>query len=110
MQKLFNVSTLDEDDPEWLEIKQFLMTGLVPEGLNTSERKAFILRTLKFTMIENVLYRLGRDGIIRRCVPRHARPHRSLKKLMEGIQVDILLQNYSQENFAGRTMVGTNNT
>ena len=71
--ELFNVDTLEDDDPEWLEIKQFLLTGMVPEGLNTSERKAFILRTLKFTMIENVLYRLGRDGIIRRCVPRSAR-------------------------------------
>ena len=39
-----------------MEVEQFLLTGLMPEGLNTSERKAFILRTLKFTMIENVPY------------------------------------------------------
>ena len=38
--ELFNVDTLEDDDPEWLEIKQFLLTGMVPEGLNTSERKA----------------------------------------------------------------------
>ena len=46
----------------------------MPEGLNTSKRKAFILRASKFTMTENVLYQLGRDSILRRCVPRHARP------------------------------------
>ena len=71
--ELFQVAGFVDDDPEWTDIRTFLSTGLVPEGLNTSERKAFILRTLKFTIIEQALYRLGRDGIIRRCVPRSAR-------------------------------------
>ena len=57
-----------------MDIKTFLLTGgLVPKGLNTSERKTFILKTLNFTIIDKALYRLGRDGIIRRCVPRSAR-------------------------------------
>ena len=63
---------LDDEDPEWSDIRTFLSTGLVLEGLNTSERKAFILKTLKFTIIKQALYRLGGDGIIRRCVPRSA--------------------------------------
>ena len=71
--ELFQVACLDDEDLEWLDIRTFLTTGIVPEGMNTSERKAFILKTLKFTMIEQALYRLGRDGIIKRCVPRSAR-------------------------------------
>ena len=67
------LTCLENEDPKWLDIRIFLTTGRVPEGLNTSERKAFILKTLKFTMIEQALYRLGRDGILRRCVPRSAR-------------------------------------
>ena len=71
--ELFQVDCLHDEDPEWMDIKTFLLTGLVPEGLNTNERKAFILKTLKFTIIDKALYCLGRDGIIRRCVPRSAR-------------------------------------
>ena len=106
--ELFNVDTLEDDDPEWLEIKQFLLTGMVSEGLNTSERKAFILRTLKFTMIGNVLYRLGRDGIIRRCVPRSAR----VQVIEEAHGGDsggaFFLRDNCQEDFTNWTMVGTN--
>lgn len=54
-------------------MKQYLATGKTPKGISTSERKAFILRTVKFTMIDKELYKLGRDGILRRCVPSHAR-------------------------------------
>ena len=73
MLSYFQVEYLHDEDPEWMDIKTFLLTGLVPEGLNTSERKAFILKIVKFTIIDKALYRLGRDGIIRRCVPRSAR-------------------------------------
>ena len=71
--ELFQVKCLHDEDPEWMDIGTFLLIGLVPEGLNTSKRKAFILKTLKFTIIDKALYCLGRDGIIRRCVPRSAR-------------------------------------
>ena len=60
--ELFQVEYLHDEDPEWMEIRTFLLIGLVLEGLNTSERKAFILKTLKFTIIDKALYRLGRDG------------------------------------------------
>ena len=90
--KLFNVDTLEDDDPEWLEIKQFPMIGMVPEGLNTSERKEFILRTLKFTMIENVLYR-DSDGMASlEDVCLEMPDFKSLKRLMEETQVGILPQ------------------
>lgn len=67
------ITYLENQDPKGLDIRIFLTTGRVPEGLNTSERKAFILKTLKFIIIEQALYRLGRDGILRRCVSRSAR-------------------------------------
>lgn len=40
----------------------------MPTDLTTSQRKSFILKSLKFTMIGNELYHLGRDGVLRRCV------------------------------------------
>ena len=45
--EFFQVECLHEKDPEWMEIRTFLLSGLVPQGLNTSERKASIQKTLK---------------------------------------------------------------
>ena len=55
--KLFQVEYSHDEDPKWMDIRKG----------NTSERKAFILKTLKFTIIDQVVYRLGRDGIIHCC-------------------------------------------
>ena len=54
-------------------MKIYLLTGKTPGGLTTNERKTFVLKSMKFTMIEGELYRLGRDAILRRCVPNSAR-------------------------------------
>ena len=49
------------------------MTGKVLEGASTSERKALVIKLVQFIVISHELYRMGADGILRRCVPMSAR-------------------------------------
>ena len=95
------LTCLENEDPEWLDIRTFLTIGRVLEGLITSERKIFILKTLKFTMIEHALYRLGRDGILRRCVPRSARQQLVIEEAHAGdagdhFAAEITIKKYLQ--------------
>lgn len=39
------------------------------EQLDTNERKPFIIKAMKFTLIEEDLFRLCIDGVLRRCIP-----------------------------------------
>lgn len=74
MSQLFQVESLHDENPEWwADKKTFLLIGLVPDGLNTSERKYFILKTLKFTIIDAKLYHLGKNVILHQCVLQSAR-------------------------------------
>ncbi|MCO5607130.1 hypothetical protein L7F22_061323 [Adiantum nelumboides] len=64
---------VEELDPEWLEVQDFLQTGKFPEDWSQSRKKGLIVKSLKFTIIGSSLYRLGIDGVLRRCVPISAR-------------------------------------
>ncbi|MCO5577970.1 hypothetical protein L7F22_031807 [Adiantum nelumboides] len=46
----------------------FLLTGLLPEGLLSSKKYAFMRRARKYKMLDDVLYMKGSDLILR-CVP-----------------------------------------
>ncbi|MCO5585886.1 hypothetical protein L7F22_039820 [Adiantum nelumboides] len=72
--KLFQTAiAVEELDPEWLEVQDFLQNGKIPEDWSQSRKKGLIVKSLKFTIIGGSLYRLGIDGVLRRYVPISAR-------------------------------------
>ncbi|MCO5593154.1 hypothetical protein L7F22_047160 [Adiantum nelumboides] len=60
---------VEEFDPEWMEVQEFLQTGKILEDWPQSRKMSLIVKSLKFTIIGNCLYRLGIGGVLRRCVP-----------------------------------------
>ena len=57
-----------ELDTEGAEIASYLQTGELPIGWIMRQKKALMLRARNYTWVANTLYRLGRDGVLRRCV------------------------------------------
>ncbi|MCO5605881.1 hypothetical protein L7F22_060066 [Adiantum nelumboides] len=73
--ELFQITatTVEEFDPEWVEVYEFLQSGKIPDGWSNSRKKGLVIKSLKFTLIDGSLYKLGIDGILQRCVPISAR-------------------------------------
>ena len=78
--ELFVVTTVQEMhedshdwEPELMEIRMYLVTSEVPERARTSERKAFVIKMVQFTMIAGELYRMGTNRVPRRYMPMSAR-------------------------------------
>ncbi|MCO5604039.1 hypothetical protein L7F22_058196 [Adiantum nelumboides] len=67
------VVAVEELDPKWMEVHEFLQSGKIPKDWSNSRKKGLIVKSLKFTLIGGSLYRLGIDGVLRRCVPISAR-------------------------------------
>ncbi len=57
-----------EMDIEGSEIASYLRTGEFPMGWSMRQKKALILRARNYTWVTSALYRLERDGVLRRCV------------------------------------------
>ncbi|MCO5589463.1 hypothetical protein L7F22_043430 [Adiantum nelumboides] len=68
--ELFQITAaaVEELDPEWIEVQEFLQNGKIIEDWSNSRKKGLIIKSLKFTLIGGSLYRLGIDGVLRRCV------------------------------------------
>ena len=63
------VLQVSPDQPStYADIKEFLISGTVPEGLNREEKSIFVHKAGPYTLVKNVLFKLGADDSIRRCV------------------------------------------
>ena len=52
----------------------YLLTGRYPDGLNWEEKMVFQFRVVPYTLIRGVLFRMGADEKMRRCLePKHRR-------------------------------------
>ncbi|MCO5559474.1 hypothetical protein L7F22_013074 [Adiantum nelumboides] len=73
--ELFKTSAIavEEIDPKWMEVQEFLQSGKIPKDWSNSRKKGLIVKSLKFTLIGGSPYRLGIDGVLRRCVAINAR-------------------------------------
>ncbi|MCO5566914.1 hypothetical protein L7F22_020598 [Adiantum nelumboides] len=56
-------AAIEELDPKWMEVQEFLQSGKIPEDWPNSRKKGLIVKCLKFTFIGGSLYRLGIDGV-----------------------------------------------
>ncbi|MCO5587405.1 hypothetical protein L7F22_041354 [Adiantum nelumboides] len=56
-----------------MEVQEFLQSEKIPEDWSNSRKKGLIVKSLRFALIGGSLYRLGIDGVLRRCVPISAR-------------------------------------
>ena len=64
--EVFHISGLEESD--YSEIIQYLTQGKYPDGFNREEKMVFQNTVAPFTLIRGVLFRMGPDDQLRRCL------------------------------------------
>ena len=55
--------------PWYADFANFIVCGILPEGLNSSQNKRFLFDAKKYFWDEPYLFRECADHVIRRCVP-----------------------------------------
>jgi hypothetical protein len=68
---LFTVNMVDD---YFSDIVQFLSTGMAPSEMTVAQKKQLVVKETNYQLIAGNLYKLGADGILRRCVLEHERP------------------------------------
>jgi hypothetical protein len=58
----------EEEDADFKVIKDYLLTSTYPEGLSREEKSVFQHRVAPYCMIREVLFRIGADEKLRRCL------------------------------------------
>ncbi|KAK0604452.1 hypothetical protein LWI29_015827 [Acer saccharum] len=58
-----------DSEPWYADLVNYLVSGVVPEDLNSQGRKMFITKAKKYFWDDPYLYTHGPDSVIRRCVP-----------------------------------------
>jgi hypothetical protein len=61
-------------DDHFVEIVQFLSTGMAPREYTIIQKKQLVVRAADFSLIAGQLYKMGPDEILRRCVMEAERP------------------------------------
>jgi hypothetical protein len=61
-------------DDYFIDIVQFLSTGMAPSDMMVVQKKKLVVKVVDYQLIAGSLYKLGADGILRRCVVEHERP------------------------------------
>ena len=81
---------IDVPTTDWYdEMMQFFYTGLFPSTFSRDQRKRLALQSRHYKVIADQLYRIGGDGLLRRCVPPHetnvvlAEAHQGIGTLLE---------------------------
>ena len=69
--KLLAISKFDD---HFIEIVQFLSTGLEPREYTIIQKKQLVVHAADFSLIAGQLYKMGPDEILRRCVMEVERP------------------------------------
>jgi hypothetical protein len=58
-------------DDYFTNIVEFLNTGATPSEHDIAQKKQLVVRVTNYQLIAGTLYKLGADGILRRCVLEH---------------------------------------
>jgi hypothetical protein len=66
--------TIINIDDHFVEIVQFLSTGMAPSEYTIPQKKQLVVQTTDFSLIAGQLYKMGPDEILRRCVMEVERP------------------------------------
>jgi hypothetical protein len=62
---LFNVDVIH---PEYADIIHYLDKGIFPEAYSEKQKQRLVYRAEPYTLISGLLYKQGKDGILRRCI------------------------------------------
>jgi hypothetical protein len=65
---------LEKLNDHFVEIVQFLSTGMAPSEYTITQKKQLVVCTAYFSLIVGQLYKVGPDEILRRCVMEVERP------------------------------------
>ena len=72
--QLFAIHMMDDQNHEFNAIIHFLITGYVPKGISTNQKKHLVIRDTDYTLIMGHLYKLGVDEVLHHCVFNYERP------------------------------------
>jgi hypothetical protein len=81
---MHNYFSVQVADAYFVDIIEYLSTGIAPQEFNTAHKKNQVVRVANYQLIAGHLYKMGEDNILRRCVLEHER-HRILPESHEGI-------------------------
>jgi transposase InsO family protein len=62
---LFNVDVIH---PEYVDIIHYLDKGTFPENCSKKQKQRLVYRAESYTLISGILYKQGKNGILRRCI------------------------------------------
>jgi hypothetical protein len=61
-------------DDYFIDIVHFSSIGMAPSDMRVTQKKYLVLKDEDYQLIVGILYKLGTNGILRRCVVKHERP------------------------------------
>jgi hypothetical protein len=61
-------------DDYFAEIVQFFSTRMAPSDMTVAQKKQLVVKAVDYQLIAGNIYKLGIDGILRRCVLEHEIP------------------------------------
>jgi hypothetical protein len=85
--QLFTVRMVDD---YFVDIVEFLHTGLAPSNMTVAQKKQLVVKATDYQLIARNLYKLGADGILRRCILEHKR-----KTILEEAHDEIVGGHYT---------------
>jgi hypothetical protein len=98
---LFAVQMVDD---YFADIVHFLSTGVAPPDFIVAQKKQLVVKATDYQLIVGNLYKLGADGILRRCVLEHER-HMILSEAHEGVAGGHYVGKVTTHNILHGTMV-----
>jgi hypothetical protein len=63
---VFNTSL--NSNSSYADIREFLNSGTIPQGMNREEKSVFVHKAGPYTLIKGILFKAGADDKLRRCV------------------------------------------
>jgi hypothetical protein len=95
--QLFNVDVITD---QYKDIIQYLTSQEFPAGFSTAKKRNLIEQCAPFTMLGSVLYRLGKDGILRRCIFES-----EVDNILEGCHSDVCGGHFAGDSTARKVLL-----
>ena len=85
---------------QYKDIIQYLTSQEFPAGFSTAKKRNLIEQCAPFTMLGSVLYRLGKDGILRRCIFES-----EVDNILEGCHSDVCGGHFAGDSTARKVLL-----
>ena len=95
-----NLFEVDIIQSEYGDILEYLTTNKVPNDYTPNQVKSLLQRSAPYTLIDKVLYKQGKDGVLRRCIFKNEIP-----LILEGCHTDACGGHFAGESTARKALL-----